>query len=164
MHEITQRTISVIGEDNPGSDWQLRPEAHAAALRPEGGALKRILENSVPQTLQDVVIIYAAVTGYQDGELREENYVNKVYPQMIAGKLWSAIQVTTASGVCSVVDLVLSDPAEYQGFVRQEQFSLKDILENRFGRYYAPGGNNTVSAIAIATGQTGHITVAEDSA
>src|ERR1700722_13146315 len=54
-------------------------------------ALMHVLETAVPQTLQDVVIIYAAVTGTQDGELREENYVNKVYPQLIAGRLWSAI-------------------------------------------------------------------------
>ena len=49
-------------------------------LNHDRDTLKRILENSVPQTLQDVVIIYAAVNGLQDGELREENYVNKVYP------------------------------------------------------------------------------------
>ena len=71
-------------------------------LNDDRGTLKRILENAVPQTLQDVVIVYAAVTGHQDGELREENYVNKVYPQVVAGRLWSAIQITTASGICSV--------------------------------------------------------------
>jgi saccharopine dehydrogenase-like NADP-dependent oxidoreductase len=47
----------------------------------------------VPQTLQDVVIVYVAVTGSQEGELREENYVSKIYPQVIAGRLRSAIQV-----------------------------------------------------------------------
>ena len=46
----------------------------------------------MPQTLQDVVIIYAAVTGTQDGELREENYVYKVYPQLIAGRLLQPLQ------------------------------------------------------------------------
>ena len=76
-------------------------------LNQDRGTLKRILENAVPQTLQDVVIVYAAVTGLQEGELREENYVNKVYPQVIAGRLWSAIQVTTAGGICAVLDLVL---------------------------------------------------------
>ena len=94
----------------------------------------------MPQTLQDVVIVYAAVTGKQDGELREENYVNKIYPQVIAGRLWSAIQVTTAAGIAAVVDLVLSNPGRYQGFVAQEQFRLTDILANRFGRHYASGG------------------------
>jgi saccharopine dehydrogenase-like NADP-dependent oxidoreductase len=114
------------------------------------------LENSVPQTLQDVVIIYAAVTGLQDGEFREENYVNKVYPQVVAGRLWSAIQVTTAAGVCAVIDIVLTHPDNYHGFVAQEQFRLDDALENRFGRYYAYGGTNEESAAMIARGETGH--------
>jgi len=118
--------------------------------------LKRILENAVPQTLQDVVVIYVAVTGNQDGEFREENYVNKVYPQVVAGRLWSAIQVTTASGICSVMDLVLSKPGDYEGFVAQEQFRLADILENRFGQTYAHGGTNIESAELIARGETGH--------
>ena len=67
----------------------------------------------------------------------EENYVKKIYPRTIAGGLWSAIQVTTAAGVCSVVDLVLADPARYQGFIQQETFPLEAVLSNRFGRVYA---------------------------
>jgi saccharopine dehydrogenase-like NADP-dependent oxidoreductase len=118
--------------------------------------LKRILESAVPQTLQDVVIIYAAVTGMQDGELREENFVNRIYPQVVAGRLWSAIQVTTAAGVCSVMDIVLSNPKQHGGFVAQEEFRLADILDNRFGRFYAHGGTNQVSAELVARGETGH--------
>jgi saccharopine dehydrogenase-like NADP-dependent oxidoreductase len=125
-------------------------------LNSDRATLKRVLEHAVPQTLQDVVIVYAAVAGKQDGELREENYVNKVYPQMIAGRLWSAIQVTTAAGITAVVDLVLANPRKYQGFVSQEQFDLPAILENRFGRYYAPGGTKDLSSEAVVKGETGH--------
>lgn len=99
--------------------------------------LKEILENAIPKTLQDVVLIYVSVTGRKRKELMEENYVKKIYPQEISGKLWSAIQVTTAAGLCSVVDLVLADSDAYRGFMTQETFSLDRILENRFGRYYA---------------------------
>jgi saccharopine dehydrogenase-like NADP-dependent oxidoreductase len=74
---------------------------------------------------------------------------------MIAGRLWSAIQVTTAAGITAVVDLVLADPARYRGFVRQEDFALTDVLANRFGCYYATGGSKDVSARVIASGQTG---------
>jgi saccharopine dehydrogenase-like NADP-dependent oxidoreductase len=125
-------------------------------LNHDRGTLKRILENAVPQTLQDVVIVYAAVTGTQDGELREENYVNKIYPQVIAGRLWSAIQVTTAAGVTAVVDLVLAGKGRYSGFVAQEQFRLTDILANRFGGYYAPGGTKQVSSEVVVSGKAGH--------
>ncbi|RMH36544.1 MAG: saccharopine dehydrogenase family protein [Nitrospirae bacterium] len=105
-------------------------------LNDDRPTLKRILENAIPKTLQDVVLIYASVIGTQRGELFEENYVKKVYPQTIAGRLWSAIQVTTAAGLCSVVDLVLKHPETYRGFVTQESFPLKDILANRFGRVF----------------------------
>jgi len=140
----------------PGHCEQMRLLMNGLKLNHDRETLKRILENSVPQTLQDVVIIYAAVTGYQDGELREENYVNRVYPQVVAGRLWSAIQVTTAAGICSVMDLVLSDPKRHGGFVAQEEFRLADILDNRFGRFYAHGGTNKTSAELVARGETGH--------
>ena len=140
----------------PGHCTQMRLLMNDLKLNQDRATLKRILENAVPQTLQDVVVIYAAVTGKQDGELREENYVNKVYPQMIAGRLWSAIQATTAAGVCSVVDLVLGDASAYRGYVRQEQFALPTVLSNRFGQRYAQGGGKEVSARMIVAGQTGH--------
>jgi saccharopine dehydrogenase-like NADP-dependent oxidoreductase len=92
----------------------------------------------------------------QDGELREENYVNKVYPEVVAGRLWSAIQITTAAGVCSVVDRILTSPDKHSGFIAQEQFSLKNILGNRFGQYYEHGGSNIVSSELVASGETGH--------
>jgi saccharopine dehydrogenase-like NADP-dependent oxidoreductase len=139
----------------PGHCAQMRLLMNDLKLNQDRKTLKHVLENAVPQTLQDVVIVYAAVTGTQDGELREENYVNKIYPQMIAGRLWSAIQVTTAAGISAVVDLVLQHPKKYQGFVAQEQFSMPGILKNRFGRYFAPGGTKDVSAETVVTGKAG---------
>ncbi|MDA0707170.1 MAG: saccharopine dehydrogenase NADP-binding domain-containing protein [Proteobacteria bacterium] len=140
----------------PGHCEQIRLLMNGLNLNHDRPTLKRILENAVPQTMQDVVIIYAAVTGLQDGEFREENYVNKVYPQVVADRLWSAIQITTAAGICSVLDIVLSAPGKYKGFVAQEQFRLTDVLANRFGKYYAHGGTNKESAERVARGQTGH--------
>ena len=140
----------------PGHCEQMRLLMNDLKLNHDRSTLKRILENAVPQTLQDVVIVYAAVTGKQDGQLREENYVNKIYPQMIAGRLWSAIQVSTAAGITSVVDLVLENPSSYHGFIAQEQFRLTDILANRFGRHYAAGGTKHVSGEVVVAGKTGH--------
>jgi saccharopine dehydrogenase-like NADP-dependent oxidoreductase len=140
----------------PGHCVQMRLLMNDLKLNHDRGTLKRILENAVPQTLQDVVIVYVAITGTQDGDLREETYVNKVYPQMIAGRLWSAIQVTTASGICSVVDLVLNSAGKHRGFVRQEDFRLLDVLDNRFGRHYTAVGGKEVSAQMVVSGQTGH--------
>ncbi len=139
----------------PGHCEQVRLLMNDLKLNQDRGTLKRILENAVPQTLQDVVIVYVAVAGRQDGELREENYVNKIYPQEISGRLWSAIQVTTAAGITSVVDLVLSNPEKYRGFVRQEQFGLPEVLANRFGTWYRMGGDKAISSRMVVEGAAG---------
>jgi len=139
----------------PGHCAQMRLLMNDLKLNHDRATLKRVLENAVPQTLQDVVIVYAAVTGRQEGELREENYVNKIYPQLIAARLWSAIQVTTAAGITSVVDLVLQRPQLYSGFVAQEQFRLPEILANRFGRFYASGGSKDISGEVVVSGKAG---------
>jgi saccharopine dehydrogenase-like NADP-dependent oxidoreductase len=139
----------------PGHCEQVRLLMNDLKLNQDRATLKRILENAVPQTLQDVVIVYVAVSGRQDGELREENYVNKIYPQEILGRLWSAIQVTTAAGITAVVDLVLAKPESYRGFVRQEQFRLPEVLANRFGAWYSHGNDKSISGRSVVEGKTG---------
>jgi saccharopine dehydrogenase-like NADP-dependent oxidoreductase len=139
----------------PGHCVQMRLLMNDLKLNSDRATLKRILENAVPQTLQDVVIVYVAVSGRQDGELREENYVIKIYPQEILGRLWSAIQVTTAAGITAVVDLVLAKPEAYRGFVRQEQFRLPEVLANRFGAWYQHGTDKSVSARVMVEGKAG---------
>ena len=139
----------------PGHCEQMRLLMNDLKLNQDRATLKRVLENALPQTLQDVVIVYVAVSGRQDGELREESYVNKVYPQEILGRLWSAIQVTTAAGITAVVDLVLARPQAYRGYVRQEQFRLPDVLANRFGAWYSQGSDKSVSARMVAEGKAG---------
>lgn len=106
-------------------------------LNEDRSTLKHILERAIPKTNQDIVIVYVSVEGIKKGVLTEKSYIKKIYPKEICGLNWSAIQVSTASGVCAVVDLVLGQANEYRGFVLQEQFELSHILENRFGMYYA---------------------------
>jgi saccharopine dehydrogenase-like NADP-dependent oxidoreductase len=105
-------------------------------LHADRDTLKRILENAIPKTSQDVVLVYVSVAGSQDHGFAEKNYVKKFYPQAINGFNWSAIQLTTASGLCATVDLVLSQPGKFKGLVKQEQISLDELTANRFGKYY----------------------------
>jgi GGDEF domain-containing protein len=135
-YEGAVRTMNYKTLRYPGHCEKMHLLMNDLKLNDDRDTLKRILERAIPQTLQDVVLIYAAVTGVRHGELFEETYVKKVYPQTIRGRLWSAIQVTTASALCSVVDLVCTNPSQYAGFVTQETFSLPDILANRFGTCY----------------------------
>jgi saccharopine dehydrogenase-like NADP-dependent oxidoreductase len=95
-----------------------------------------VLEAAIPVTLQDVVLVFTTVTGERDGRLTQESYANKIYSQEINGQTWSAIQVTTASGICTAVDLMRDGKLPNSGFVRQEDMTLADFLANRFGQYY----------------------------
>lgn len=98
---------------------------------------KDVLEHAIPATMQDVVITFVSVSGWKDGRLLQENYANKIYAGEMGGKVWSAIQVTTASGICAMVDLLAEGKLPQKGFVRQEDALLSDFLGNRFGRNYA---------------------------
>lgn len=98
--------------------------------------LKDVLETAVPLTLQDVVLVLATATGVQEGELRQETFATKIYSKQIAGRTWSAIQVTTAAGICAVLDLLREGSIPQAGIIRQEQVPLDAFLSNRFGRHY----------------------------
>ncbi len=101
--------------------------------------LKDILETSVPMTLQDVVLIFATVTGTKNGRFTQESMARKIYGRTIGGREWSAIQVTTAAGICACVDLHRQGLLPARGFLRQEDVKLDDFLANRIGRYYEEG-------------------------
>jgi saccharopine dehydrogenase-like NADP-dependent oxidoreductase len=99
--------------------------------------LKEVLETSIPMTKQDVVLVFVSVIGMRDGRLEQESYAKKIYSQVVNGQMLSAIQLTTASGICAMVDMVVNGTLPQRGMVRQEQATLKDFLANRFGQYYA---------------------------
>ena len=97
---------------------------------------KDLIEHGIPVTRQDVVLIFVAVTGRRDGLLTQENYVKKIYGDA-QGPGLSAIQATTAAGICAMVDLHRAGKLPATGFVRQEDTDLDDFIANRFGRVYA---------------------------
>ncbi|MFN7923361.1 MAG: saccharopine dehydrogenase NADP-binding domain-containing protein [Bryobacteraceae bacterium] len=127
------RTMNYKTLRYPGHCEKIQLLMRDLKLNDDRDTLKRILERAVPRTLQDVVLIYASASGLRHGELYEETYVKKVYPATISGRLWSAIQVTTASSLCCALDLLLAEPKLYRGFVTQETFPLARVLANRFG-------------------------------
>ncbi|MBI1210395.1 MAG: NAD(P)H-binding protein [Alphaproteobacteria bacterium] len=99
--------------------------------------LKDVLETAIPITYQDVVLVFVTVSGQRHGKLTQESYAKKIYAQEINGELMSAIQITTASGICAMIDMLVAGQLPKKGFVRQEQADLKVFLANRFGKYYA---------------------------
>lgn len=113
-------------------------------MRDKREQLREILEDSIPMTLQDVVIVFCVVTGMREGRLVQITDARKVYHREIYGKEWSAIQITTASGICAVLDMVAMGQLEGTGLMRQEQVNLSDFLKNRFGMYYDVTGEANV--------------------
>jgi saccharopine dehydrogenase-like NADP-dependent oxidoreductase len=107
-------------------------------LRNRRDLLKDILENAVPATLQDVVIVFVTVSGLKEGRLMQETYVNKVFAQPVGGVMKSAIQITTAGAACAVLDMLAGGQLPKTGFIRQEDIPLSQFLANRYGRVYAP--------------------------
>jgi saccharopine dehydrogenase-like NADP-dependent oxidoreductase len=99
--------------------------------------LKDVLEASVPMTHQDVVLVFVTVSGSREGRLTQESFAKKIYSATIDGRLYSAIQITTAAGICAMVDLLREGALAKRGFVRQEDADLERFLANRFGQYYA---------------------------
>ena len=121
----------------PGHRDIMKALIHDLRLGQRPEVLKDILENAIPGTLQDVVLVFVTVSGQKDGRLLQETYANKVYGREIGGVACSAIQITTASGICAVLDLLASGALPTRGFVRQEEVSLSAFLANRFGAAYA---------------------------
>ena len=110
---------------------------HELRLNDRRPLLKDILEQAVPVTPQDVVLIFCTVAGQKDGLLTQVTDARKVYHGECFGHRLSAIQITTAASLCAVLDLHFSGRLPKRGFVRQEEVKLDDFLANRFGRFYA---------------------------
>jgi saccharopine dehydrogenase-like NADP-dependent oxidoreductase len=141
VRNLNYRTIRY-----PGHAAIMKALLNDLRLRDRRELLKDILENSVPATLQDVVIVFVTVSGLKDGHLLQETYAHKIYARQWGGRTLSAIQITTASGICAVLDMLAQGELRSVGFVRQEEIALSDFLANRFGAAYAMEGAAQVLA------------------
>jgi saccharopine dehydrogenase-like NADP-dependent oxidoreductase len=142
------RTLNYRTIRYPGHAAIMKALLHDLRLKDRRDVLRDILEQALPATMQDVVIVFVTVAGRRDGRLQQDTYAHKVYSGMLAGRMRSAIQITTASSLCAMLDLLaeavdaVDAPAAgarlpAAGFVRQEQVPLEAFLANRFGRVYA---------------------------
>jgi saccharopine dehydrogenase-like NADP-dependent oxidoreductase len=132
VRNLNYRTIRY-----PGHAAIMRALLNDLRLRDRRDVLKDILEHAVPTTLQDVVIIFVTVSGRRSGQLVQETYANKIYSRDVDGRTLSAIQITTAAAICTVLDLLATDRLPRSGFIRQEDIPLQVFLENRFGQVYS---------------------------
>src|SRR5260370_28513027 len=131
------RTLDYRTIRYPGHAAIMRALLNDLRLRDRRDVLKDILEHAVPITLQDVVIIFVTVSGLKKGHLVQETYANKIYSRDVDGRTLSAIQITTAAAISTVLDLLANGRLPQSGFLRQADIPLKVFLENRFGQVFA---------------------------
>jgi len=105
-------------------------------LAKDTGMLKDILRKSIPSTMQDVVLVFVTVSGMRGGQLVQEVFARKIFADRNEAAPLSAIQITTAAGICAALDLFREGRLPQSGFIRQEQVALPAFLANRFGSAY----------------------------
>ena len=120
----------------PGHRELMRVLLQELQLQYDTDNLKAILRRAVPSTMQDVVLVFVTVSGMRRGSLVQEVFARKIFADRDAPSPLSAIQITTAAGLCAALDLFREGRLPQRGFVRQEQVALTDFLANRFGRAY----------------------------
>jgi saccharopine dehydrogenase-like NADP-dependent oxidoreductase len=100
--------------------------------------LVEIFDNLLPLSFEDVVVVVATVTGTKGGEPKQESDVRRIYSRVDeSGRRWSGIQITTASAICAVLDLVSEGRLPQAGFVHHDEVDFDSFIANRFGRNYA---------------------------
>ncbi len=112
VRNLNYRTIRY-----PGHAAIMKALLNDLRLRDRRDLLKDILENSVPITLQDVVIVFVTVSGLRGGQLVQETYANKIYAAPLGGRIRSAIQITTAGGICAVLDMLTTGNLPPSGLI-----------------------------------------------
>ncbi len=131
VRELNYKTVRYTGHRD-----QMKLLVDELRLGQHREQFKEILERAIPVTFQDVVVTFCTVTGWRKGLLVQKSDARKIYHQQIGDEMWSAIQITTAAGICAVLDLHVAGRLPQRGLVRQEDVALDEFLQNRFGEYY----------------------------
>lgn len=96
-------------------------------------ALEQYMISQIPHVEDDVIVIYAAVTGYdQHGHLRSMQQAHHIYPLIVGGITMRAIQTCTAAPMVECARLLLS--GDYKGIITQSQIDPSAILDGAIVR------------------------------
>jgi len=130
------RTLDYKSVRYPGHCGLMKVLLEDLQLKHDQPTIKSILKKSVPGTMQDVVLVFVTVSGLRHGDFVQEVFARKIFADRSEANPLSAIQITTAAGICAAVDLFRAGHLPRQGFIRQEQVELPAFLANRFGSAY----------------------------
>ena len=130
------RTLDYKSVRYPGHNAAMKLLLEDLQLKDDQATLKNILKKSIPGTMQDVVLVFVTVSGMKKGQLLQEVFARKIFADRNELAPQSAIQITTAAGICAAIDLFREGRLPRHGFIRQEQVALPAFLANRFGQAY----------------------------
>lgn len=95
-----------------------------------------LLDHAIARTLQDVVVVFINCIGIRNGRREQVNFHRAVRATELFGRVWPAIELTTAAGVCAMVDLHRAGHLPRTGFIKQEQCPLAQFNKTLFGMAY----------------------------
>lgn len=130
VRELTYKTVRY-----PGHCRLMKFLFHDLRLGESGtrrDMLLEILNSSIAVTKQDFVLVSVVATGFKNNILEQhtKTFLIKHDPDN------SAIQIATASGLCTVLDLVMTGQITGRGFLGQEAIPLDLFLANEFAEPY----------------------------
>ena len=121
----------------PGHCQLMRFFFNELFMREQRERAGEILVHAKPPVNDDVVYVHAAVEGWKKDKLFREEFVRSYFPKKIAGTEWKAISWTTASSVCSVLEMVSEGKLPAQGFIKQEEIAMDPFSQTRTGSLMA---------------------------
>lgn len=95
-----------------------------------------ILNNALPIVDEDIVLVYAAVEGKINGQLRRKEFSESYRKITIDNEEWRAISWTTACSISAVVDMVSEGILPDKGFIKQEEIPFDKFINSHFGSMY----------------------------
>jgi saccharopine dehydrogenase-like NADP-dependent oxidoreductase len=114
-----------------------RGEPDARGRRYDRWLLIDLFEHALARTLQDVVVVFINAVGQRQGRLWQVNFERRIRATTLFERVWPAIELTTAAGVCAFVDLHEQGRLpRATGLIRQEEVSLSTFGETIFARAF----------------------------
>lgn len=119
----------------PGHCKKMRFLMKELKLENDRDLLKKLLENALPTTKNDFVILHVAIRGTKNQKTIEHTDTRRFYPDKIGTIECNAIQMVTSIAAIATINTVLTHPDRYHGAIRQEDFDLKAIMDNPMANY-----------------------------
>lgn len=120
----------------PGHRDAMKLLLYDLLLKNDRKLAQSILNNALPIVDEDIVLVYAAVEGMIDGQLRRKEFTESYRNLTLDGQDWRAISWTTACSIAAVVELVSDGKLKEKGFIKQEEIPFDLFINSHFGSMY----------------------------